>query len=114
MASGIVRWKPVSKAATSGKLREAFAEHPHRFGVRRIVRRGDVGEGLHRLEHVLVDQVDAGQVPGVHGLEADRRDLARVRQHADLGIGQLVEAELDGVAVVGDRPLQLALALAAT
>ena len=37
-------------------------------------------------------------------------DLGSVGQHADLGVGQLVEAELDRVAVVGDRPDQLALA----
>ena len=60
-----------------GQLGKPFAEHPHRLDVRRVVGRGDVGEGLHRLEHVLVDQVDAGQVPGVDRLEADGRDFAR-------------------------------------
>ena len=98
--------RPV-KAGLEGRdqrqLREAVAEHPHRLGVRRIVRRGDVGERFHRGQHLLVHQVNAGEVPGVDRLEADRRDLGGVVEHADLGVGQLVEAELHGVAVIGDR-----------
>ena len=110
LASGIVRWKPVSKAATSGRRGNRSREHPHRLDVGRIVRGGDVGERLHRLEHVLVDELDAGQVAGVDRLEADRRDVGGVLEHADLGVGQLVEADLHGVAVVGDRLDQLDLA----
>ena len=37
------------------QVRKAIAEHPHRLGVGRIVGGSDVGEGLHRLEHVIVD-----------------------------------------------------------
>ena len=43
-------------------------------------------------------------------LEPDGRDVTWVGQHADLGIGELVEAELDRVAMVGDRPIHLPLA----
>ncbi len=43
-------------------------------------------------------------------LEPDRRDLGGVGEHADLGVGQLVEAEPHRLAVVGDRPDLLALA----
>ena len=56
---------------------------------------------------VLVHELDAGEVPRVDRLEADRRDLGGVGEHADLGVGQLVEADLHGVAVVGDRLDQL-------
>ena len=102
--------RPVEAGLERGdqrQLREPLAEHPHRLDVRRIVRGGDVGERLHRLEHVLVDPLHAGEVPGVDRLEADRRDLGGVLEHAELGVGQLVEAELHGVAVVGDRLDQL-------
>ena len=60
------------------QLGKPVAEHPHRLGVGRIVRRRDVGEGFHRGQHVLVDQMHAGQIAGVNRLEADRRDFGRV------------------------------------
>ena len=61
------------------------------------------GEGFHRGQHRVVDQMHSGEPARMNRLEADRRDLARVMQHADLRIGQLVEAELHRLAVVGDR-----------
>ena len=62
------------------------------------------------LEHVIVNPMDAGQVAGMDRLEPDGRHVTWVGQHADLGIGELVEAELDRVAMVGDRPIHLPLA----
>ena len=86
------------------------AEHSHGLGVRRIVGRRDVGERFHRGQHGLVHQVNAGEIASVDRLEADRRDFGRVAQHADLGVGQLVEAKLDRFTVIGDRTDQLAIA----
>src|SRR5262249_11880546 len=48
------------------------------------------------------------EIPRVDRLEADRGDFAGLGQHADLGIGQLVEAQLYGRPVIGDRADQLA------
>ena len=92
------------------QVRKAIAEHPHRLGVGRIVGGSDVGEGLHRLEHVIVNPMDPGQVAGMDRLEPDGRHVTWVGQHADVGIGELVEAKLDRVAMVGDRPIHLPLA----
>ena len=51
---------------------------------------------------------------GVDRLEPDRGDVGGVLEDAELGVGELVEADLDGVAVVGDRLDQLDLAARAT
>ena len=102
--------KPGLEGRDQRQLGKPVAEHPHGLGVRRIVGRRDVGERFHRGQHRLVDEVNAGEIASVHRLEADRRDFGRVAQHADLGIGQLVEAKLDRFAVIGDRADQLALA----
>ena len=50
------------KGRDQRKLGKAAAEHPHGLGVGRIVRRRDVGEGLHRREHRVVHQVNAGEI----------------------------------------------------
>ena len=91
------------KRGDQRQAREAVAEHAHRFGVGRIMRRRHLGEGLHRGQDRVVDQMHSREPSRMDRLEADGRDFARVVQHADLRIGQLVEAELHGLAVVGDR-----------
>ena len=92
-----------------GQPRKAVAKHPHRLGVGWIVGRSDVGKGLHRFQHVVVNPMHPGQVAGMNRLEADGRHLARVAQNADLGIGELLEAKLDRLAMVGDGPVHLPL-----
>ena len=82
---------------------EPLAQHSHRFDIRRVVRGGDVGESLHRFEHVFINLVDAGQVAGVYRFEPDRRDVRGVLQHPELLVRELFETNLDGVSVVGDR-----------
>ncbi len=59
-------------------VREPLGEQPHGVGVRRVVRGGDVGELLHRVEHSSVDPLHAGQIPGVDRLEADGRDVGGI------------------------------------
>src|SRR5262245_3615210 len=58
-------------------VRQLLAKRLHRSDVRRIVRRGDVGELLHRRDDFIRDAHCAGGLPAVDGFEADRGGLAR-------------------------------------
>ena len=66
------------KSGDQRQAREAVAEHSHGLGVRRIMGRRHVGEGLHRGQDRVVDQMHAGERLRMNRLEADGRDLARV------------------------------------
>ena len=93
-------------------LRQLFAQQPHGRDVRRIVRRGDAAHLFHRRQHVGRDPLHAAVSAAVDRLEADGRHFRRIAQAAVRRIGQLRQAVMHRLDVIGRLDRQLPLVLA--
>ena len=93
-------------------LRQLVGQQAHGGDVGRIVRRGDAAHFLHRREHVGRNPLHSAVAAAVDRLEGDGRHFRRIAEAAVRGVGQLGQAVVDGLDVVGGLDRQVLLVIA--